>query len=469
MLSFANAPGNLFNRLGKLGKIISQIQTYQLAQYQNLVNPTTGAYPQFVSEPDIQSLIGSQFLSQLSGPESVSSLCQQVAQQIINRMVFRDNPQISQTLSQLNILTSINEVIRQMNVQGATVLQQTITATPSTYTGTGTGGIAVCVKRASDGRSLEHCLAETLLVTCTSDSYLGGTTAGAESFTITGTGAETDLFAWDFPMGSNSSNTVTQVLSSDSQNASGNLLNNSNFATWSTVTNFPTNWDILSGVAGTSLVKETANTYGSGYAVRIVGDGSSTPSFSQTFNNGTTGTGIQLPAQYVMGWCVFLRSTTGADSTGTLTVDLVDVNNAVVYDNAGNLNSKSISLTTLGTSYTAFSGYFLTPTVLPSTLKFRISASSAPGVGDDVLIANLSATTMTQLYNYGPYVSLHYGSTPFIQGDFATIPVTNSRGSGGTLNTFQTLFMRLFDPYVLNNNIILPSSSMPTISDNLMS
>src|SRR4051812_7155311 len=104
MISFADAPGTLFNRLGKLGKVLKYLHDYQNNQYYNLGDLTYGAVAQYNAEPDIQAIIGANYLNAMTPPESIANLVQQVAVQTINRVVYRDNPQISQTLSQLNTL-----------------------------------------------------------------------------------------------------------------------------------------------------------------------------------------------------------------------------------------------------------------------------------------------------------------------------------------------------------------------------
>src|SRR5688572_5532454 len=110
MLSFASAAGNLYNRFGKLGLLLSTMRTHQLAQRTNMIDGTNGVVAQYDGEPDIQALMGSSYLGVLSGVEGVASIAQSLAQQTISRMVFEDNPRISQTLTSLNVLDSIREV-----------------------------------------------------------------------------------------------------------------------------------------------------------------------------------------------------------------------------------------------------------------------------------------------------------------------------------------------------------------------
>ncbi len=180
MLSFANATGNLFNRWGRLGKVLSAIRTHQLLQLPNMTDVNVGVVAQFDAESDIQALMGAAYLGILSGVEGAGGVMQSIASQTANRMVFRDNPRIGQTLSDMNILASLAEIIRQMKQQGATVLAMTITATPNNFVApsVGNGVVVASVRRPFDGLVLENSIAENVLFTCNADSFTGGATSG---------------------------------------------------------------------------------------------------------------------------------------------------------------------------------------------------------------------------------------------------------------------------------------------------
>lgn len=460
MINFTNATGNLFNRLGKLGLLIKQMSTYQAAQLTNMISTSTGVVAQYNSEPDIQAIMGSSYIGNLSGPESVGSTAQQMTVATFNRTVYRDSPLLNQTLQSNNITGSIQEVIRQMKQQGATVLAMTVTGTPSGFTGVGTGVVVVSVRRPSDGKILENSFAEIASITCTTDSYSGGATRNNEGFTINGDGAENDVFAFDWPLGSNA-NVTLSAIDGDTSNGSGNTLSNSGFTTWTS--NVPNSWNLVVGTAGVNIFQETSIVYtytGQG-AIRLIGDAGG------TLTALTQGISLQQANQYACN--LFLRTGATAPAAGVLTIDLIDEDNNIVNDNNGIANSFTIDLTGLNTVYTAYNGVFRTPTIMPDSLFIRMRLSTPLTNGALCYIDKMSLGLMTQMYTGGPYVSVHAGNVPFENGDYAAITITNSRGSGGTLNTFQTLLFRLLYPYVLTNEYIFPSSSSPSISDNLIS
>ena len=479
MLSFTNNPGNLFNRLGRLAGLILQMRAYQATLNSILTGATTGEAAQLATEPDLQSLIGGGYLGQLSVPEAIATFGQGIAPLIVNRMVFRDNPQYNQNLQTTNIVASITEVIRQMKGAGATVLAMTVSTTPTLFTANvanvGNGVVVCSTKRPSDGLVLELMLAETMKATCTGDSYIGGQTAGNELFNVTGAGSEPDQFAFDWPLGSNA-NISLNAINGDADNSQGNLLTNSGFNTF-TVANVPDNWTITVGSPGQQVFSNGSIVFSGANSLQFTGDSVTNVTLQQQFGVDTAST-LSALTQYA--WNGWLRRDGIASSQGTLQIALVDANGAVINDAAGNPNSFNIDLTGLNTVFTAYNVAFRTPEIMPSVIYLRIQQTVPLQSGRSVYIDKTSLGTMTPAYTtqaggpLGPYVAIFSGSTNFIQaitgaqiGDFTTIAVTNSRGAGGTLNTWQTAWALLL-PDSVNNNFLLPSSASPTISDSLI-
>ncbi len=464
MLSFTDQSGNLFNILGSLGSILEFQRAYQASLLAAMTNSTSGVTAETQLEPDIQAVMGSSYISILNATGSVGGTLQQIAELVINRMVFRDNPRVNQTLDQLNTLASIEEVIRQMDILGATVLAMVVTGTPSLFTGVGNGVINVSTKRPLDGKTLENAFSETLLFTCSGDSYNGSAAEGNEPFDVTGVGNQGDPFAFNWPLGSNCQFGL-QAIDGNSDNSSGNLLTNSGFDAWTA--NVPDNWSLQVGTAGTNINEENSIVYDGAAAVRVTGDaGGTLVSIRQHFDDsdGTTG---ELTPQTQYGVCLFLRRDGNAPS-GTLTIDLVDEGGTTIIQDANSINNTfDIDLSTLTTQYAPYTGVFRTPSILPDGAYVRLRLTVAYPNGFSFYYDKLSMGEMVQSYTGGPFVCVHAGSTPFLQGDYSTCQIVNSRGAAGTLDTFQTLFGRLL-PISLSNEIILPSSSTPSILDSLI-
>lgn len=464
-IPFNGAPGNLFPRIGKLGLLIKELGTYQAAQLTNQTNTTTGAVAQFDNESDIQAIIGSNYIANLGAPEPIGNTAQQVASAAFNRMVFRDNPQPGQSLTQGNINTSINEVIRQMKLAGATIRAQTVAAATEAFVGYGNGVMNVSVYRPFDGLMLENAFAESVQLMCQADSYSGGQPAGNENFFIGGDGSQNDVFAFNWPLGSGTSLNV-QAIDGDSSNSAGNILTNSGFTDWTA--NVPNKFQLVVGTAGTNIIKEVGITYSGAASAKIVGDGSSTlVQIRQKFGDSTNGTGGTLSQQQQYSFCIWLRGDAVAPTSGVLTIDLVDQNFTVLQDAAGANCTFNLDLTTLTTVFTAYKGVFRTPVVMPTTVYIRYRLSTALGNGEVFYMDRSGLGLMGQLYAAGPFFAVHSGAVNFVQGDQGTCTITNSRGAAGTLNTFQTLLTRLL-PTVLSTGFLFPSSSTPTIPDSLI-
>lgn len=464
-LSFTDTTGNLFNRLGRLGKVISNAKTHQTAQETAYIDLTDGVIGQYESESDLQALMGSSYISLLDSIGGLASgVMQGLATATANRMVYRDTPQLNQNLTSINLLASLENIVQQMEDQVYYVLAMTVAATVASFDSgmTGNGSVNVSVKRPKDGRYLENAFAETLTFTCSADSYEDGATAGNETFDIRGEGNQGNFFAFDWPLGSNGSTSVNAI-DGEVDNGSGNLLTNSGFEAWTT--GAPDNWVEVTG--GSLITEETVLYYTEGSALKITGDGSTLPSITQLFDDATGTEGaVSGITQYSV--CLFMRRDGTPAANGTLTVDLIDENGDTIADEAGVDNTFDIDLTALTVNYLPYKGVFRLPYIMPETVRIRVRCTgTALTTGRAVYLDKMSMGEMVQLYTQGPFVAVHSGSVPFRNGTYTTAEITNSRGSGGSLDTWQVLWARLF-PIAYQNEILLPSSGSPNISDLLI-
>lgn len=462
MLSFSDATGNFLNRIGRLGKLVSLADAYGENLVTYFTDETDGAVGQYNDESDLQALLGSTYQSFANSPAGVGGYMQSVAAATLSRMIFRDNPIILATLNGVNTPVSLLELIRQMSVAGASVLAPTITATPGTFTGYGSGVLVASTKRARDGAVMENSYAETLTAFCSGDSYSGTASAGNEPFTVYGIGAGS-TFAFTYPAGSGATVGINAVDGSV-DGSTGNILYNSGFDAFTS--NVPDLWTLAVGTAGTNVFEETTEIYGTGTSLRILGDGTLV-SLNQEFDV-STGTPLELDNRTQYAVNLWMKRDGGAAwGSGQLTVDLVDVGNTVIQDAAGNNNSASFDLTTLSTSFAAFNAVFRTPVDLPGRYFLRYRLTSAVPVGRNLYIDRTAFAETTQVYTSGPSVALFSGDVPFLTLDNVSCVVTNSRGAAGSLDTFQTLFARLF-PDMMSQELLLPSSATPTVSDLLI-
>ena len=464
-ISFADAVGNLMNRLGKCGAVIKNLGSYQDTQFTALTG-AGGVVGQLNAEPDVQAITGAGYLGALAGTGgAVGALMQSQAAAVVNRMVYRDSPRLGQTLQNYSTLASLQEIIRQMREQGATVRAQTVAATPGAFSGTGDAVLNASVRRPFDGLVLENAFAETVNVRCTADSYTGNATAGNEPLEAAGAGAQSDLFAFDWPLGSNASRTLT-LIDGDTDAAAGNLLTNSGFLNFTD--DAPDNWEVVTGTPGTNIFQESTLTFTGGSALRFYDETSSVRlHIRQAFADGTAGTASELLPLAQYSACMWMRRGGGVPSAGELEVYLDDGGGNVLLDAAGNQNLFSVDLTALTTSYAPVKGVFRTPRDLPDAVYLNVRYLTPPETEFNIYMDKLGMGGMTQLYAHGPFLAGHSGAVPLVLNDLAQVVVTNGRGAAGTLDTWQTLLYRLF-PEVAANELLFPSSASPSISDDLI-
>lgn len=464
-ISFQNQVGNLFNCLGRLGKMVDELKSYQDAQLTNSTSTTVGVVGQYNANPDIQAVMGSSYVSILDAAGSnIGGILQTMAIQTVNRFVYRDAPRLNQTLTSDSTVASLQEIIRQMEQAGATVLAQTITATAGAIQGTGNGTFCLSVRRPSDGRVLENSFAETMNAICSADSYTGGATVGQETFSVTGTGSEGNVFAFDWPLGSNASTTISMI-DGGSNVTGGNLLQNSSFASFTS--NLPDNWELITGTPGTDILEAVGAGYADGAALEFIGDGSTLVGIRQLFGDSTgTTTEIEPVTQYAV--CIFIRRGGTLATQGSLRLALVNENNQPLVDEAGITCVLDIDLTTVTTQWIPQVMAFRSPYVLPTgNMYLQLQFTVAPNAGVQIYMDRISLGFMTQIYLGGPWIAGFSGNAPFIINDQSQIVVTNSRGAAGSLSTFQTLLWRLI-PQLGQNELLIPSSAAPSISDNLI-
>lgn len=470
-LAFSSATGNLFNRLGALAELLRTLRVYQNDLNTDMTAASGGVTSELVSEPDLQALMGSNYLSALDSATNVGQIAQGIAERVVDRMVFRDSPRAGQTLTSPQLFASLQEVIRQMKAQSATIQVQTVVGTVSTvagqpgphFTGDGNGVVAISTRRW-DGLQQENLYAETLLVSCIQDSYTGNATAGRESFAVSGAGAQSNRYAFNWPLGSGAS-TNLQAIASTSDNADGNLLTNSDFAAFTS--DAPDNFNVVTGTAGTDFDDETGLVFTSGgKALKLIGtSGQVNVNLTQQFGI-STGTLGEVEAATQYSWNAWFRRDGTAAAAGVLTVDLIDSGGAVVQDDNGNSNSFTVDLTALTITYTNYGGAFRLPSNPPSTILLRLRLTTALTDGRSVYMANMSLGEMTQVYTGGPSIAVHSGGSNFVLGDQASAAFTNDRGGATNLASFGPTLQRFFNLAALD--LLFSSASSPSVQDSLI-
>jgi hypothetical protein len=328
-------------------------------------------------------------------------------------------------LSTKNIANAIAELARRMDLDTETVNGSTVSAT-STAAGTNEGdGVAAVTVKNKYGDDSQYLFNESIILECNNDSQLTGT-EGRETFTVTGAAAESDTLSQDWPAGSAASGSLTAL---DAASTTSNLLTNGSFNTF-TVANTPTSWTIQVGAAATDIF-EAGNTddYDGDNALEFTGTGGQP--LSQIWQALTT-----LKPNTVYAYCYRAKRSTSL-AAGVLSIDLHN-GTSVIADDASTSNSTTKAYSALTTSYQAFTGFFITPNVLPSTVRLRVHISTALTSGESLFVDHLCLAAATQLYTGGVYAAIFSGATNFAKYDRFTLAVSS------TLGVFQEYFERCF-------------------------
>lgn len=448
--------GGLFTRLGKIGKLLYSINGNQSAN--NTVFGEIAA--QYASTlKDRYGQLAQAQTGLLRSQSGIIGAVQTLAQQTIIDMVEADQPAAARSFSD-----ALNEVIRQMIVQVASVQSCSVGVSIAALgTPTGTGAKVYSTKRG-DGLVQENMFAEVGRLVCQSDSYSGGVTAGREPFRYVGeSNLGAGVFDYDWPQGSDANTSLSAVSADEDSSTTGNLLRNGDGESWTgsspAVLDY---WDLSGGVWATDLIRNASSPYRGTYDVKWLPGTAATPILSQTFNSSSGTTAQPKPLTSYALNCWMKRD--GAVGAGVMTFDLHD-GTSVINDQAGTANSFTQTLSALTTSYAPVNGVFRLPAILPATIKVRRRISTALTTSN-VYMDDLCLTPLTAAYTGGPGLAVFSGATPFVKNDTWTVTGTNDRGSATYLATMQALFDRLFG--MRQAGLLLPSSGSPTIADTLI-
>lgn len=442
----------LFNRLGKLGKILYQQNTTADAMNDTHFPAVVTAYG---TDYTLLGNLPSMLLTDRQNLAAIGPSIQAMAVATLNSMVNADAPQANPN----DVGQSLAELIRQMVAGSSTVQKNTVTISTSAASANYGNATVVASALGGDGALRQYCFSETGILTCVSDSQTGGATLGSESWQYRGDAAETNVWLDTWPAGSGATQTLTEV---DSLTTGQNLLANSSWETASS-TGW-TGWTIRVGTFNTHLASNASIYYRGTLSMAFIGDASTLTGVYQIFNS-TSGTTSELKPSTVYNLVVRHKVNT-APAAGVLAISLTDGSNTTLTDAASTSNSKSVTLSGLTSSWSSTTITFVTPRVLPTETRLQIKLTTALSSGTTLYIDDVCMHEATQLYAGGPYMSVFAGSTKSILNDRHTITVANDRASASYGGTFQALFDRLFNMRALG--LQLPFAASPSIADSLI-
>lgn len=449
--------GGLFDRLGHLFGLINIVNTHRGTTVPTHINTIQADYQ--TTDQNVIDGIYSTLTSYQNNLSFLPSALQSNANSTVNQMAAEaDN-----LTSQNSISISMTALIADMIAASATVQSCNASATVTAgASNNGNPNILVSLYR-QDYKLQENAFAETVAGTVTSDNQTSGVTIGSETITFKGQYSISDPLSWLYPNGSGSNAGITCINGSLYQNrGTQNYLNNGNFENF-TVANTPDNWNIIVGTPGTTIFKSTSTFFDGLASLQFTGNSTENTAIYQAFSlSGVTGdtSAIMLANDQVAinAWVKLDVS----PAAGVLRFSLVDSANSIINGPTGIPNLFTVNLSSIGTSWTAVSGWFYTPRVLPSAVRLRIDLSTALSTGSNVFIDRVALAEPYYFYQGGPAIAAFSGNIPLINGDTFTIQVFNNYAG-----QFQRFFDRVFNMKSLN--LLLPSSGTPSIPDSLIS
>ncbi len=465
--------GGIFTRIGKIVKLFRSLNGVRgdtLAVGD--VNDTGAAWgasgPTVVDAKTGYDSIAAQYQSTLqfvadglfsqkknfrSSIDSAQTYLKQLANTTLIEQVHADA-----VLPQKSLPLAMAELIRQMKGTSDTVDAGTVTAAVSA-SGTNVGNATVVASvKGPDGKTREYCFPEVMDFVVTTDHFTG--TAGSEIITVKGelAVANTLDYLWPGGSGSSASITVTDPTLDAQTGLGGNLLTNSGFESFTS--NIPDDWTLLVGTAGTTVLKTVSVVYGTSSvaALQFTGDGGGT--LSSVYQDVSD----LVEQSTVYAFNCYVRDSGAGLLAGVLKIDLIDASNTVINDDNAVANSSTVAFGTTTGTYASFSGFFRTPTNLPTTVRLRVSISTGLTNAESMYVDNLALTKAIQLYAGGPYGAAFRASTDVLKNDLWSVTIANNGYAGGT---FQTAFEALFGMRSLGLQLPSDSASGETINDSL--
>lgn len=350
---------------------------------------------------------------------------------------------------------------RDMVTASDTFNRPAITATVAVPgTNIGTGYLLASVVDPIDGLQTYYSYSEVIRIDCITDSYISGSTAGSETFSVDGE-TETDKMATNWPKGSGTSTSISTVIPD-----TDDFVTDGGLEAWGgTGNNTPTSWEIY-GTAGTNIFRGSGSgataAYTGDYYCIFTGDGATYPGIYQDV-------ALLSSTNYAVQFWVKLPSgTLGTGSPTSLRVAITDGSGTVLSDNHSVTQSSSIGASTLNgyTSWTRVGVVLRTPRSLPTGARLEIKFTTNPlDNAKSVWIDHIDIVEMQQLYNGGPYIAMIGGATGFAIGDKFTLTIANDKST----TNFVRCLDRLFDLADLNIRLQTNESPTPaTIDDNLI-
>ena len=309
---------------------------------------------------------------------------------------------------------------------------------------------------ASSTVFLQEMFTESIGLRCIEGGTVGN--FGQGSFQLTGV-ASLPSNNTEWPSGSGTSLQVqaTSAAVTASVGTPGvSILANGDFESWTS--NTPRGWTIVTGTAGTQVLRGTTAARGS-YSLQFTGDGATLTRIRQQIAS-ASGAPTQVLAE--TDYALVLYARVGAATTGTVVVALRDASGTTVG------SAITLNLASLTTTYAISSATFsISKTALPTTLYLDIYSTTAIANTGILYIDEVVLAPMTQMYpgSVGPSILIYPGVKDWAAGDTGNIAVVSNSSVNGA---FMKGFQRWLQPERYGIFLTAVNPSVATIDDALV-
>lgn len=446
----------LFTRLGALIYMMDQVRTHQGYLLGYLAN-VQGEY----SSADaymIEALSG-RFDQRIADTGSILLDIRAAAERTLVEMCWAQaSLSTTNAMAAKDVPSALRWLIRQMDLDSETILQNIITTTSSgAKAGNNGNGALVYNWEQPDsvtptGSYLQYVRKEVLEARCVSDAQSGTISAGSERFIVSG-GVAYDPLDYRFPAGSGMRMEIVSVCASVDDGVRGqNILTNSDLEDWTS--NIPDQFTVSTGTAGTDFLRESTTVARGTYSLKAAVTGNLFKIRQQLGASGGTIGRLIPDTQYVIG-AMFRKD---ASATGTFRLALEDASATAI---TGAELTPIVALMS-SSAWTINTVTFRTPKILPSAVYLSLSTTTAIATAaayvDEVFVAELNPFGAG-----GLGVAVISGTTNWTLDDQVYRVFSND--GGGKLSV---AFDRLFD--MKSKGIQLPTatSGAQTILDSLI-
>ena len=453
----------LFGRLGRLFRHAQEVRTYQSTldtQFADTVGEFTGAAAEFVA-PLTRNLERRKV-----DATGLSTDVQSAATRTLLEMTDANF-----TLTKRTVEGALQELIKQMVADSASIDGNAITIGSATASGSNVGNgtflmsaVAPIVDRYGNRPGnvhLQNCKDETVKAVCRKDSTQRDVDVQHEQFEGYGQ-RKVGQFDQDWPAGSGTRTIVRAVSSSrDGGRRPGeNVTTNGDFEDFTA--NAPDNWTIETGTAGTHIFAAGSGYNGSN-AIKLVGDGSTTIRLYQRLRNTSETMGqINPDRPYSISFAIKYAT---AAPTASIRVSIEDASGTRL-NNSVALREMSATITSgsVGTSYALVTNTCFSPTNIPKGSRIVLETTANLANTSQIFIDDLTVAEMTPLGPGSPAVQMIPGSTAFRIGDTFTRTVANDNAGAIALE-----MDRFFDMEARGLNLPANVAGGETIADSLVS